>query len=117
MLRTYIQEDVSLWLKETGVVLAEPFAALQAIGFTEERGFGADVLLMCLEFTEWLVGEQLRLFLRNMSGVAGSIEVTNAAEREVDIMNEVLCLLRTAVFRIKCMEFKFYLNLARYYNN
>jgi DNA-binding transcriptional MerR regulator len=95
MLRPYRESDDSVWLKGTDVVLAERFAALKAVGFTEERGFGADVLRMYLEFTEWLVTEELRLFLNNMAGVAGSAEVATAAERGVDIMNEVLSLLRT----------------------
>jgi DNA-binding transcriptional MerR regulator len=95
MLRVHVQDDGQPWVKGVDVLLAERCAALKAAGFTEERGFGPETFRMYLEFTEWLVGEELRLFLNNMAGRVGSAEVANAAERGIDIMNEVLALLRT----------------------
>ncbi len=83
------------WISGSDVVIAERCAALKAAGFTEDRGFAPEAFKFYLEFVEWLVGEELRLFLTNMSGRVDSVEALSAAERGIDIMNEILGLLRT----------------------
>ncbi len=95
ILRVHAKDDGRLWAKGVDVLLMERCAALKAAGFTPDRGFGPETMQMYVEYTEWLVGEELRLFLNNMAGRAGSAEAANVAERGIDIMNEVLSLLRT----------------------
>jgi DNA-binding transcriptional MerR regulator len=84
-----------VWISGSDVVLAERCSALKAAGFTDERGFTADIFRFYLEFVEWLVSEELRLFLTKMAGRVESAEALQAAERGIDIMNEILALLRT----------------------
>lgn len=95
VLRIEKDRDDSLWISGSDVTIAERCVALKAAGFTEERGFAPEAFRFYLEFVEWLVGEELRLFLTNMAGRIDNAEALSAAERGIDIMNEILGLLRT----------------------
>ncbi len=103
---TELDETGTPWVSGSDVIIAERCCALKAAGFTEERGFGAEAFRFYLEFTEWLVGEELRLFLTNMAGRIDSQEALQAAERGIDIMNEILGLLRTRSVLKKLHEMK-----------
>jgi DNA-binding transcriptional MerR regulator len=93
--RTETDADGTVWVSGSDIAIAERCAALNAAGFTEERGFAPEAFKFYLEFVDWLVGEELRLFLTNMAGRLNNAEASQAAERGIDIMNDILGLLRT----------------------
>jgi DNA-binding transcriptional MerR regulator len=93
--RTETDANGTIWVSGSDIAIAERCAALNAAGFTEERGFAPEAFKFYLEFVSWLVGEELRLFLTNMAGRINTVEATQAAERGIDIINEILGLLRT----------------------
>ena len=67
---------------------------MNVIGFTEDRGFvggGA----MYVQFVEWLVGQEMRLFFENTAGKISDDEALTMAERGISTINEMLSLMRT----------------------
>ncbi len=76
------------------LAIARCLKELNAIGFTEERGFvGSGVLYA--QFVEWLVGQEMRLFFEHTAGKIGDDEALAMAERGIATINEMLSLMRT----------------------
>lgn len=76
------------------VAIARCLADLNAIGFTEERGFGHGGAIYA-EFVKWLVGQEMRLFFDNTAGAVSGDEALVMAERGIATVNEMLSLMRT----------------------
>lgn len=71
------------------------WCALDAEGFSEERGFTPDVARFYVEFIDWLADQELRLFYEHMAEKVAEPEAARAAERGIEIVNQVLGLMRT----------------------
>jgi DNA-binding transcriptional MerR regulator len=104
--RTETDADNVQWVSGTDIAIAERCAALSVAGFTEERGFAPEAFKFYLEFIDWLVGEELRLFLTNMAGRLNNAEASQAAERGIDIMNDILGLMRTRAVLDRLQAFR-----------
>lgn len=74
--------------------IARCLRELNAIGFTEARGF-VGVGAMYAQFIEWLVGQEMRLFFEHTAGKIGDDEALAMAERGIATVNEMLSLMRT----------------------
>ncbi len=105
-------EQGFFWVKGTDVVLTERCAALKSAGFTAERGFSPATLRMYLDFTEWLVDAELRMFLNTMAANTAKGDIASVAERGIDIMNDVLSLLRTRSILAKMDKYRDFLSAA-----
>jgi DNA-binding transcriptional MerR regulator len=95
LFHTQTDEAGIVWVSGSDITIVERTAALRAAGFTEERGFPPEAFRFYLEFVNWLAGEELKLFLTRMAGQVDDAQAVQAAERGIDIMNDILGLVRT----------------------
>jgi len=71
------------------------WADLRDAGFTEERGFTLDKARIYVEFVDWLVGQEVRLFYDQLAGQVGEEEAAGLAAQGVTHLNDILALMRT----------------------
>ena len=84
------------WLSATAVEITEQWARLRSAGFTEELGFGPESLRLYVDFIELLIGEELRVFAKGISGrVAAEVSV-RMGEEGIDSVNQMITLMRKA---------------------
>jgi predicted DNA-binding transcriptional regulator AlpA len=84
------------WVCGDDIRFVERWAALRNAGFAERLGFRPENLRVYVDFVRWLAREELRMFAR---GVTGRVEAGNAshmAEQGIEIVNELIALLRKA---------------------
>ncbi len=86
--------DGEEWLEEDSIALLELWAELRRVGFTSERGFDPEYLGLYISVIEWLAPRELRLFARGITGRVQGEEAVRMAERGIDLMNEIVGLLR-----------------------
>ncbi len=85
------------WLDDASVRIVELLAKLQSAGFTETFGFGPDKLRLYVDMVRWLAHEELRVFTRGVTGKADPEQVRAMAEAAIEILNDVIGVLRTTV--------------------
>lgn len=85
------------WLDDASVRIVELLAKLQSAGLTETFGFGPDKLRLYVDMVRWLAHEELRVFTRAVTGKADPERVRVMAEAAIEILNEVIGVLRTTV--------------------
>ncbi len=83
------------WLDEGSARIVELLAELRRVGFTDELGFGPDSLGLYVETVRSLVREELRVFARGVTGRAASERVSAMAEAAIEILNQVIGVMRT----------------------
>ncbi|MCG8505402.1 MAG: MerR family transcriptional regulator [Sphingomonadales bacterium] len=71
------------------------WCGLKKEGFTEELGFTPDASRFYVEFVDWLASQEIRLFYEHMADKVAEPEAVRAAERGIEIVNQVLGLMRT----------------------
>jgi DNA-binding transcriptional MerR regulator len=84
-------------LDEPGVRIVELLAKLRAAGLSEAFGFGAENMRLYVDMVRWLAREELRVFTRGVTGKADLERVSVMAEAAIEILNEVIGVLRTNV--------------------
>jgi len=85
------------WLDDAGVRIVELLAQLQAAGVTDAFGFGPENLRLYVDMVHWLAREELRVFTRGVTGKADPEQRTTMAEACIEILNQVISVLRTSV--------------------
>ena len=86
--------DGGQWLDPESVRIAEHWGNMRRNGFTPERGFGPEKLHLHVDFIEWLVREELRIFSAGITGRVGTAEAARMAEHGIDDLNAILSILR-----------------------
>ena len=85
------------WLDDAGVRIVELLAQLQAAGLTETFGFGPENMRLYVDMVHWLAREELRVFTRGVTGKTAPEQLTTMAEACIEILNQVISVLRTNV--------------------
>ena len=85
------------WLDAPSARIVELLGQLRAAGFTEVFGFGAENLRLYVDMVRWLAREELRVFTRGVTGKAGPERVTVMAEAAIEVLNQLIGVLRTHV--------------------
>lgn len=85
------------WLDDPDVRIVELLAQLRAAGLTEAFGFGPENMRLYVDMVRWLAREELRVFTRGVTGKAGPERVSVMAEAAIEILNQLIGVLRTNV--------------------
>ncbi len=85
------------WVDDAGVRIVELLAQLQAAGVTAAFGFGPENMRLYVDMVHWLVREELRVFTHGVAGKAAPEQLTTMAEACIEILNQVITVLRTSV--------------------
>ncbi|MFI5395749.1 MAG: MerR family transcriptional regulator [Candidatus Binatia bacterium] len=85
------------WLDDASVRIVELLEKLRAAGLTEAFGFGAENLRLYVDMVRWLAREELRVFTGGVTGKTSAQQVTAMAEAAIEILNQVIGVLRTSV--------------------
>ena len=89
-----VMRDGGQWLDVDSVSIAERWAEMRRLGFTEERGFSGRVLRLHVDFVEWLAREELRIFSAGIVGKVPTEEAARMAEAGIEQINGMLPALR-----------------------
>lgn len=81
-------------LEPRDVRLVELWAELRRSGYVDELGFVPENLRLYVDAVRWLAREELRLFTRGVTGKVGEEETAAMAERGIEVVNEIIGLLR-----------------------
>ena len=84
------------WIEGDGVRFVEGWAALRRAGYADALGFGPDKLRVYVDFVRWLAREELRIFARGVAGRVDRETASRMAEDGIDIVNELIGLMRKA---------------------
>ena len=84
------------WIEGDGVRFVERWAALRRAGYADALGFGPDKLRVYVDFVRWLAREELRIFARGVAGRVDRETASRMAEQGIDIVNELIGLMRKA---------------------
>ncbi len=82
------------WIEDTSLAILELWAEMRSSGFTTEGGFDADQIGLYVTMVEWLPSQELRLFTRGIAGRVESDEAARMAEVGIDLLNQIIGLLR-----------------------
>lgn len=85
------------WLDDAGVRIVELLEKLRAAGLTEAFGFGPENMRLYVDMVRWLAREELRVFTRGVTGKTSAAQVTAMAEAAIEILNQVIGVLRTSM--------------------
>lgn len=80
--------------EEDSIRIAETWTKLRNIGFTEERGFSADVLQMYKDLIDVLVKKEIQIFAKEVTGKVPEDEALRMAEMGIPLLNTLIGLLR-----------------------
>ncbi len=86
--------DGDRWLDEIAIRIVEVLGRMQAVGFTDARGFGPDKYRLYVDFVQWLAREELRQFAQGVTGKIPPAEVARMAEEGITHVNQLLALMR-----------------------
>jgi DNA-binding transcriptional MerR regulator len=92
-----VTRDGDQWLEGRDVAIVELWARARAAGFTDDVGFSAETLRKYVEFSRWLVREELRQFASNVTGKADRTRVQRMAEVGIANSGEILRLVHERV--------------------
>jgi len=84
------------WLSGDGIRFVERWAALRNAGYAERLGFRPENLRVYVDFVRWLAREELRMFTRGVAGRVDAEAASRMAEQGIEIVNELIGLLRKA---------------------
>jgi DNA-binding transcriptional MerR regulator len=79
---------------EDSIRIAETWAKLRQIGFTEERGFSADLIKVHKDLIDVLVKKEIRIFVKRVTGRIPEDEAARMAEIGIQLLNTMMGLLR-----------------------
>ena len=80
--------------EEDSIRIAETWAKLREAGFTDERGFSADLIQMYRDLIDVLVNKEIRIFAKQITGSVPEDEALKMAETGIPLLNTLICLLR-----------------------
>lgn len=81
-------------LEPCDVRLIELWAELRLAGYTDDLGFVPENLRLYVDTVRWLAREELRLFTRGVTGTVGEEQTVAMAECGIELVNEIVALLR-----------------------
>ncbi len=84
------------WLHDPDVRVVELWARLRSAGFTEALGFRPENLRLYADMVRWLVGEEVRVFARGVTGKTDPQHSTAMAEAAIELLNQLIGVLRTS---------------------
>lgn len=84
------------WLEGDAIRFVERWAALRKAGYAEQLGFRPENLRVYVDFVRWLAREELRLFAHGVTGRVDAETASGMAEQGIEIVNELIALLRKA---------------------
>ncbi len=84
------------WLHDPDVRIVELWARLRSAGFTEALGFRPENLRLYADMVRWLVGEEVRVFARGVTGKTDPQHFTAMAEAAIELLNQLIGVLRTS---------------------
>jgi DNA-binding transcriptional MerR regulator len=87
--------DAAGTMSARDAAIARCLGQLNAIGFTDESGFGDTGIKLYRDVIDWLVTQEMRLFFDQTAGQVGEATATDMAERGVSVVNEMLSHMRT----------------------
>ena len=85
------------WLEGRDIALVELWANARRAGYTEDVGFSADTLRMYVDFSRWIVREELRNFTSRVTGKVDSERLKRMAEVGIPNSGEILRLIHERV--------------------
>ena len=88
--------DGDQWLDETGIRIVELWARLREAGFVESLGFVPKNMTLHVEMMRWLARQELRIFSHAITGRRDAETSASMAEAGIDLINEMLALVRKA---------------------
>jgi DNA-binding transcriptional MerR regulator len=88
--------DGDQWLEGDALRFVEVWAEFRRAGYSESLGFGPEKLRVYVDFVRWLGREELRLFTQGVAGRVDAETTARMAERGIDIVGQMLVLLRKA---------------------
>ncbi len=84
------------WLDDTAIRIVELWAKARMAGFSSELGFGPENMRLYVDFVRWLAREELRTFSHRVAGKVSVETSVSMAESGINLMNQILGLLRKA---------------------
>ena len=81
-------------IEEDSIRIAETWAKLREAGFTEERGFSADIIKVHKNLMDILVKKEIRIFAKRVTGRVPEDEAVRMAETGIQLLNTLIGLLR-----------------------
>jgi DNA-binding transcriptional MerR regulator len=84
------------WLEGDAIRFVEHWAAMRRAGYVEALGFRPENLRLYVDFVRWLAREELRLFAQGVTGRIDADTASGMAEQGIEIVNEMIALLRKA---------------------
>jgi DNA-binding transcriptional MerR regulator len=80
--------------REDGIRIAEVWSKLRQIGYTEERGFSADLIKVHKDVIDVLVKREIQLFAKTVTGKVPDDEALRMAEVGIQLLNTLIGLIR-----------------------
>jgi DNA-binding transcriptional MerR regulator len=78
------------WVEGRDVAVVEAWARARKAGFTDEMGYTAAALRMYVDFSRWLVSEELRDFAARLTGKVDAERVQHMAEVGIASSGDIL---------------------------
>lgn len=82
------------WVDASSHAVLELWGKIRKAGYTPEAGFPPEQIGLYVDMVEWLAREELRLFARGVTGRVEGDEAVQMAEHGIDLVNEMISLLR-----------------------
>ena len=84
------------WLEGDAIRFVERWAALRRAGYAEQLGFRPENMRLYVDFVRWLAREELRMFAHGVTGRVDAEVASGMAEQGIEIVNELIALIRKA---------------------
>lgn len=92
---TIICENSQSYVQTIDASIARIWAQLNAVGFTEERGFTVEAARIYVEFVEWLTKAEVKMFYEHLANKLSTEDAAKFGERGITLVNEVITHMRT----------------------
>lgn len=92
---TIRRDKAEPYVRSIDASITRVWAQLNAVGFTEERGFTAETARIYVEFVEWLTKAEVKMFYQHLADKLSTEDAALIGERGVTLVNEVIGHLRT----------------------
>jgi DNA-binding transcriptional MerR regulator len=91
-----VTREGAQWLEGDAIRFVERWAALRDAGYGERLGFRPENLRVYVDFVRWLAREELRMFAQGVAGRVDAESASRMAEQGIEIVNELIALMRKA---------------------
>jgi len=88
-----VTRDGNQWIEGRDVSILELWSRFRNAGFTAELGFGPEDVRTYVDFCQWLVREELRIFAGRVTGKVDAQTAQHMAERGLALTAEMLALI------------------------